>query len=134
MATKEIGSTIRQDADLWEIDFGRWEGMSFPEIAATDPELVDEWARGDMDFCFPKGESIEIFRERVERAAARMRNCQEDILIVVAHGGVIRFLICYFLELPPQSYLMFEVNPGSITRIRLHDGHGALAGLNDFDF
>ena len=38
------------DPDLREVDFGRWEGLSFREIASADPELVDRWARFDLDF------------------------------------------------------------------------------------
>nr|VFJ89049.1 MAG: alpha-ribazole phosphatase [Candidatus Kentron sp. LFY] len=134
LATEWTGSPIRQDADLWEIDFGRWEGMRFHEIAAVDPELVNEWAKGEIGFCFPGGESIQAFQERVERAGHRIHNRREDTLIVVTHGGVIRFLICHFLGLPPQSHLMFQVDPGSITRIQLYQGSAVLAGLNDFHY
>nr|VFK63901.1 MAG: alpha-ribazole phosphatase [Candidatus Kentron sp. UNK]VFK70745.1 MAG: alpha-ribazole phosphatase [Candidatus Kentron sp. UNK] len=134
LATEGIPSVIRRDADLCEIDFGRWEGLHFDEVVKADPELVDEWARGEMDFCFPAGEGIQAFRERVECAGSRMRDGQEEMLLVVSHGGVIRFLVCYFLGLSPQSHRMFEVNPGSITRIRLYDDSAVLAGLNDFDF
>nr|VFK57381.1 MAG: alpha-ribazole phosphatase [Candidatus Kentron sp. TUN]VFK65727.1 MAG: alpha-ribazole phosphatase [Candidatus Kentron sp. TUN] len=135
LATEWIGSSIQPDADLWEIDFGKWEGMNFQEIVDANPELVNEWAKGEMDFRFPAGERLSAFQERVARAGYRMRNQGEEMLIVVTHGGIIRFLICYFLGLPPQSHLMFEISPGSITRIHLYDDSGAvLAGLNDFDF
>jgi len=134
LATEWTGSTILLDEDLWEIDFGKWEGMNFQEIASADPELVDEWAKGRMDFCFPGGERIEAFRERIHRAGRRMRGYREETVVVVTHGGVIRFLLCHFLALPPQSYLLFEVSPGSITRLRFYDGGAVLAGLNDFDY
>nr|VFK39395.1 MAG: alpha-ribazole phosphatase [Candidatus Kentron sp. TC] len=134
LASEGIPSVIRGDADLWEIDFGRWENLRFDEIVKADPELVDEWVKDEMDFCFPAGECVEAFRERVERVGSRMRDCREEMLVVVTHGGVIRFLICYFLGLSPQSHRVFEVNPGSITRVRLYDGGAVLAGLNDFDF
>nr|VFK30200.1 MAG: alpha-ribazole phosphatase [Candidatus Kentron sp. MB] len=134
LATGWIGLAMETDADLWEIDFGRWEGLSFQEIVSADLTLVTEWARGEMDFGFPEGERVGSFQARVARAGARMRRFREETLIVVTHGGVIRFLICYFLGLSPQSHLMFEVNPGSISRLRLYDGGAVLAGLNDFDF
>ena len=46
------------DSDLREIDFGRWEGMGFAEIAAADPAAVERWAALDEAFAFPGGESL----------------------------------------------------------------------------
>lgn len=109
------GLSIESDPDLREIDFGRWEGLCFPEIAARDPALVAEWARGGMDFCFPEGESLRSFRERVARIGNRIRRCSARIVVVFTHGGVIRFLLCDFLGLPPSSHGQFQVETGSIT-------------------
>jgi len=131
LATRGTGLAIEQDADLREIDFGRWEGMSFGEISARYPHLVEQWAQGRMDFCFPDGESLSAFWERISRAAHRIRRRPDEIVAVVTHGGVIRFLLCYFLGLAPRSHLMFEISPGSITCIDLHDDTAVLSGLND---
>ena len=131
MATQEAVLDIVQDTDLCEIDFGRWEGMSFNEITHNDPDLVDQWALGNLDFSFPEGESLATFRNRVRRVGQRLRERPEDTIIVVTHGGVIRFLLCYFLDLDHRLHLMFEISHGSITRIQLHDDKAVLLGLND---
>lgn len=123
--------SMEQDTDLREIDFGRWEGMNFSEIAAGDPEWVKQWVLGRMDFCFPGGECLQAFWDRVRRAGHRMCQRPEETVVVITHGGVIRFLLCHFLGLDPRSHLMFEVSPGSITRLHLHDAHAVLSGLND---
>jgi broad specificity phosphatase PhoE len=125
------GGYIEQDPDLREIDFGRWEGMSFAEIAAADPDLVSQWAMGRMDFCFPEGESLSAFWERIKRAGERIGHRQDEIVAAVTHGGVIRMLLCYFLGLDPRSHLMFEVSPGSITTVHLYRESAVLFGLND---
>nr|VFJ88817.1 MAG: alpha-ribazole phosphatase [Candidatus Kentron sp. H]VFJ90373.1 MAG: alpha-ribazole phosphatase [Candidatus Kentron sp. H]VFJ97023.1 MAG: alpha-ribazole phosphatase [Candidatus Kentron sp. H] len=127
---REGGLPMERDPDLWEIDFGRWEGMRFPEIAARDPALVDEWARGLRGFRFPGGEGLWEFQERVARAGDRMRDRPEEWLVIVTHGGVIRFLLCHFLGLPYSSHLSFEVGMGSVTRLRLYEGGAVLTGLN----
>nr|VFJ43567.1 MAG: alpha-ribazole phosphatase/probable phosphoglycerate mutase [Candidatus Kentron sp. FM]VFJ68683.1 MAG: alpha-ribazole phosphatase/probable phosphoglycerate mutase [Candidatus Kentron sp. FM]VFK10436.1 MAG: alpha-ribazole phosphatase/probable phosphoglycerate mutase [Candidatus Kentron sp. FM] len=133
LATSGLGTRgtelpIQQDPDLWEIDFGRWEGKCFPQIKAMDAVLVDEWAQGRMDFRFPEGESLSAFRARVIRAGDRMRHHRAQVLLVITHGGVIRFLICYLLGLPPSSHLAFQIGTGSIARIHCYDG-GAVLGL-----
>jgi broad specificity phosphatase PhoE len=50
------------DLKIWpglrEIDFGRWEGLTFDEIRRRDPARVNDWARFGSDFRFPEGESL----------------------------------------------------------------------------
>jgi broad specificity phosphatase PhoE len=125
------GLTIEPDADLMEIDFGRWEGLTFQEIATRDPLLVERWALGKMDFRFPEGEALEDFWKRVRLAGQRMVEEPGESVLVVAHGGVIRFLLCHFLELDPRRHLTFEIRHASVTTLRLVDGQAVLAGLSD---
>ncbi len=122
---------LEQDPDLCEINFGRWEGLDFQEIMARDPQLVEQWALGRMDFCFPNGEMLADFWGRVCRAAERLREIPCESALVITHGGVIRFLLCHFLGLDPQSHLKFEIRPASVTRVHFQDGKALLAGLND---
>lgn len=120
------------DPDLREIDFGRWEGRSFDEISQGEPpELIDRWGRFDLEFCFPRGESLGAFVGRIDRAAARLTARPDDTLGVITHGGVIRSMICRLLGLRPSRYLLFDVRPASITTIELFDGQGVLTGLGD---
>jgi alpha-ribazole phosphatase len=122
---------FESDANLREIDFGRWEGMGFAEIAAADPAAVDRWAVLDDAFAFPEGEGIKAFRERIRAAAERIAADPAGTVAVFAHGGVIRFLICHFLGLPDPHHLLFDVRPASISEIRIEDGKGILTLLND---
>jgi alpha-ribazole phosphatase len=119
------------EENLREIDFGRWEGMSFAEIAAADPAAVDRWAALDGDFTFPEGEGIRGFRERIRAAAERIIAVPAGMVVLFTHGGVIRFLICRFLGLPDRAHLLFEVQPASISEIRIDGGKGVLTLLND---
>lgn len=119
------------DDDLREIDFGRWEGLSFSEIAAADPEAVERWARLDPDFRFPGGESLQEFRERVRRVAQRIETGSPRRICVLTHGGIIRALLCHWLGLPPEAHLLLDVRPASLTRVRLSGSRGTLCGFND---
>jgi len=125
----EIGA-IRQDHDLREIAFGRWEKMTFVEIAARDPELVQRWAAWSEDFAFPEGEAVADFLARTGAVAQRLAARPEDTILVVAHGGVVRALLCHFLKLPPQHYLLFDIKPARLTTIDLFPEGGVLTGLN----
>lgn len=124
------GLEMEMDADLREIDFGRWEGLTFAEISGQAPALVQQWADGAADFCFPGGEKVTAFQTRVREVGNRLAALPDKTVAVVTHGGVIRSLVCHYLGLSLDRYLQFEVRPFSVTVIRLFGSRGVLAGLN----
>ena len=119
------------DDDLREVDFGQWEGKTFDEIAAEDPERVDRWADFSEDFAFPGGESVGGFLARIRRAARRLAEDSAGVVLAVTHAGVIRGMICYLLGLPSRHYLLFNVRHATCTTIDLADGKGVLSELNE---
>ena len=125
------GIPVQFDADLREVDFGRWEAKTFPEISAEDPLAVDHWAELADDFCFPQGEGIADFLSRTHRAADRLASRAADVVLAVTHGGVIRSMICHLLGLEAKHYILFNVRCGACVTIDLYDGKGVLAGLDN---
>ena len=119
------------DADLREVDFGRWEGFSFDQMKSSDPDLVDQWACLDPAFAFPGGESLQSFRDRVVAVADRLSGSGAEQVLVVTHAGIIRSLICHFLGLDFKNYVLFDTSPASITTLRLYNSKGVLSELNN---
>ncbi len=115
-------------ADLREIDFGRWEGLTFPDIEAADAELVGRWLSEKADFTFPEGENIRGFRRRVCALAPALTALGDTL--VVAHGGVIRILICYFMGFELDNYLSFDVRPGGLTILQINKSGATMKGFN----
>jgi broad specificity phosphatase PhoE len=117
------------DERLREIDFGRWEMKSFADIAGSEPELIAAWSEYSH-FTFPEGEAVAAFHARTAAFFAELRAAAHREIAVVAHGGVIRTLICLALGLSPRHYLLFDVRPGSLAVLDLHSEGAVLAGLN----
>lgn len=128
---ESLGMIPEIDSDLREIDFGRWEGMTFDAIQASDPEAVARWARFEPDFAFPGGESIEVFLARIRRVAKRFAECEGPSVLAVTHAGVIRAMICHLLGLSPRQYVLFDVKPASLTKIAVYGDSGVLSCLSD---
>jgi len=124
------GRPYTLDETLREIDFGRWEGKRFEEIAAGDPDLVEDWAALAADFAFPGGEAFGAFQERVVTAAERMRADPAETVVAFTHGGVIRLTVCHFLGLGGRDFLRFDVEPASLTEFRRENGEWGLFLLN----
>ncbi len=120
---------IQYDNGLREIDFGRWELKNFSEIAAGDPDLIPGWESYE-DFVFPEGEAVENFIRRVRNMLELFAVSGHDSIGVMTHGGVIRTMICLALGISVRNYLLFDVQPASLTILDLYTEGGVLRGLN----
>ena len=123
------GLSVSTDADLREVDFGAWEGLTAEEIEAQFPGALDQWASPTDDTAFPRGESLGEFEERVARVRDRILGRQAEAVLVFAHGGAIRGLICALLGLGRESFWLFDVRPASVVRIDLFQRGAVLSGL-----
>jgi alpha-ribazole phosphatase len=94
------GLTPDPRADLSEIDFGAFEGRTFDELAAADPDVYGRWMREPSRVRFPGGESFADLRGRVSREIARIRRAHRGgSVAVVTHGGPIRAVLAEVLGL-----------------------------------
>ncbi|WP_294257361.1 histidine phosphatase family protein [Propionivibrio sp.] len=90
---------------LRERHFGRCEGMTFDEIAATNIEDARAIERRDPDYATPGG------GESLRQHHARILNCIGELvsahigqtIVVVTHGGVLDVIYCRAHGLPPET-------------------------------
>ena len=118
------------DVNIREIDFGRWEGHSFEEISQTDSALVENWRIDGEAFCFPDGESVAAFNKRVEIFARKLLSGPGNRILIIAHGGTIRHLLCTFLDLSSEKKMIFDVQVASFSTLTLFGDKGILTSLN----
>ncbi len=105
------------DARLAELSFGHWEGLTFAELRARDPDIVTIAAReyDKWNFVPPGGESYAQLLLRVEAWHAEV----ERDTIVVAHGGIARTLIVHFGIMPPAKAPLGDVDQGVVYEFAL---------------
>lgn len=74
----------------------------------------------------------ELLSELWRRTGAWLagREAEEDLL-VVAHGGPLRLLLCRFLALPPERHWSFRLDHAGITVLEQVPGLVTLSLLND---
>lgn len=129
------GSRVVFDEDLAEIDFGDWEMKTWQEISEKYPEKAEKWSRQEDDFCFPQGESVKAFFERIKRVAGKIveyaLSDENHTIAVFAHGGVIKSLICRWLGIPPEKHFHFAADIASVSCMNISEGFGYLLFLND---
>ena len=118
--------------ELREIDYGNCEGLTFKEIAARFPEVVEPWLGYSPDLTFPGGERLAGFIERVGGFLDRLeRNPQWRTVLVVSHGGVIRVLLCRLLGLSSDHWWQFRVDNTSLSIVETNERRAILNLAND---
>ena len=89
VAAAALGLEPRVLDDLAESPRGDWEGRTYAELAAEEPEGLAAFEAGDPAFAFPGGESLAEQIARTRRALATVAAGPQPAL-VVAHAGTIR--------------------------------------------
>ncbi len=128
-AVGKRGIPIETLNDLSEVDFGEWENMTFDEIEKADKELFKRFISEDMGFSFPGGESLRGFAARTKKVANVLLKSESSNVVVFSHGGVIRHLLCHYLELPYDKKYIFDIQPGSVATLDFYDGATVLSRL-----
>jgi probable phosphoglycerate mutase len=101
---------------LAELSFGRWEGKTYREIGAADPQVLKVRERDKWNFRPPDGES---YADLLARVRAWHDGVTGDV-IVTAHGGVARAVMVLFGVRKPgdashgdvEQGVVFEFAPG----------------------
>lgn len=118
--------------ELLEVNFGKVEGLTFNEIGQRYPELVKKWPMRDLSFKFPDGESIGEVNSRVMKFRDRLaKHAPEETVLVVAHAGVLRLLICHLLGIEPWHWRQLRTDLGSLSIVETYPQGAILNLLND---
>ena len=116
---------------LTEINFGVWEGARVSDVRKKDQKALDEWHR-DGFFSIPeKGETWEQIYERVSKAVDVCLGREEERIIIVAHGGILRAIMINLIKLDPHSAWRLAVYNCSLSGIDICCGVNNLVFLND---
>lgn len=123
---------VTDDPRFREGRFGVFEGLTTPEIQARYPEEFRLWRESAVEHRPPGGETLEDLLERCVAGArdALARHGGETIMIV-AHGGPVRVLVCGLLGLEMRHYPQIRVENTSVTRIYYTARGPILAALNE---
>jgi alpha-ribazole phosphatase len=117
--------------ELRELDFGELEGRAYDEIAASDPELYEQWMTAPTTVRFPGGESYADLQARVDAGIAGLLEGHDGgLVVVVTHGGVVRAVLRSVLELHPERIFRLSIDPASTTCLEWIDGEPVVRGVN----
>ena len=117
--------------ELREFSMGRWEGLTAEEIRALDPPAFAAWMADVGRFQFPEGESLADVEARAWPAFEAIAERHEGAsVLVVAHGGPNRIVLCRALGVPPARILSLGQDYAALSVIERNRGRWMLRLLN----
>lgn len=119
------------DEDLYEWDYGAYEGLTTPQIKVLRHGPWDLWTDGVPAGDTP-GENAAEVRVRVERILDRARPVLADgqDAIVVAHGHVLRALGAAWIRLAPQDGAVLKLGTASVSVLGYEHGRPVIDTWN----
>ena len=108
----------KPDPDLWEWDYGGYEGLTTVQIQEQRPGWYlwrDGVIPGDAEH---PGETVQQVGDRVDRVLGRVAPLLADgDVALVAHGHVLRILTARYLRLPPDDGRLFRLDTGTVSTL-----------------
>jgi len=117
------GVPLETEDRFKEIGFGEWEGRTSEELMQSAPDCLDLFWRDPARYTPPGGEALAAFAARVTASWSDTlaRHAGKKILLV-AHGGVNRVILCHVLQIPLQNMFRLQVPFAGRSRIRILGG------------
>ncbi len=121
----------KPDPDLWEWDYGGYEGLTTPQIQAERPGWY-LWRDGVIpgDAAHP-GETVAQVGLRADAVLARVEPVlAEGDVALVAHGHILRVLTARWLRLDPDDGRLFRLDTGTFSMLCTEHGYPVIRTWN----
>ncbi len=138
------GQETERDPRLMEMDYGRWEGLTYAQIDEVDAAYRRRWEQDPARLPCPGGESGDQVGARVTSFIDEMLDWAEGMdgeavpsgsdpdrcVLVVGHSSTNRILLCVALGVNLREYRRrFVQASGNLTVLRYDAQHGPGARL-----
>ncbi|QGU94413.1 alpha-ribazole phosphatase [Clostridium bovifaecis] len=111
------------DSRINELSFGEFEGKSYEDIKRLYPKEEKKWRECWKSFSPPGGESYVELYGRVESFMKGIETIEEDNILVVTHGGIIRAVYTYILGGNLELFWKFSCKNCDIALIKYEYGN-----------
>jgi broad specificity phosphatase PhoE len=139
---------VAQLPELREVSWGDWEGQTAAQIQAVQPDLwakfisrgremneSEDEADWETSTVVPGGETLTAAASRISSALAKIKSDHprdDEWVLVVGHGGSLRFFVTLALGLPPRRIRRLHLDNASLTHILYLRGHPPIVNcIND---
>lgn len=115
---------------LREMNFGAWENRLWAELPRAETE---PWMADYVTLAPPQGETFGAVQARAAAfltALASAAPAAEGPALVFSHGGTIRALVSFCLEIPLRNAFRLRIDYASVTTLEYQHSQWNLLALN----
>jgi alpha-ribazole phosphatase len=116
------GVSLSVNSELSEMNFGNYDGREFSTLNDVDWALLEKFWQAPSSVNLPNGEELGQFYRRCVSAWQTTIEQLEDDTLVIAHGGTIRMILAYILEVDwanPRWITHLSIENQSLTHIQV---------------
>lgn len=107
-----LGIPLQKIEGMQERNWGEFTGQSWEEVKKVlDPMTLEE----RYDYVPANGESWRTFETRLIQTIERIIEDNEGSIVVVTHGGAIRALMPFLLNVPKEESFKYDPDNASLT-------------------
>jgi broad specificity phosphatase PhoE len=111
--------------------FGRWEGLSWRQIAHRFPQHSRLWLRHFPHHPSPDGERFDVFKRRVTRELREILAMNGGRCVaLVTHAGVVRLMLCRALGVPDRRCFRIAVDLSALSVIDVSSKSAVVSVMN----
>jgi alpha-ribazole phosphatase len=106
------------DERLMELNFGNWELKKWAEL---NKQELDDWMNDFVNVPCTGGES---YTDLYKRSVAFFNQCIQQPhrqVLLVSHGGVIRSILSFVLQVPLSRSFSLQLDYGKISKLKITD-------------
>lgn len=131
MIAEPAGIPVETDPRLREMSFGRWEGLTHPEILARYPEEWESYRADPAGGRAPGGESMTEVQKRAMAVMEEALAEKPGHLLVVSHGALLKAVICALLDLDLSYRHRLIIDNTGLSIVKYRPGRSRLLRFND---
>ena len=118
--------------ELIEMDVGKFEGLSGPQLRERFPDVMRSWDQDPAATVMPGGESLYDVRDRAWPAIQSLAERHEsETVVAVTHNFTIHTIVCTALDMPLNNFRKLRIDLGAITRLEITSARTTLVSLNE---
>lgn len=120
--SKTIGLEVEKDDRLAEIDYGKWVGKHFDEVAKAEPKLWHDYHRDPKNVVLPGGESIKDVIARISDLLKSVEaRFNDGTIALVSHADVLKLIILELLKLDISNVQKISIDNCAAILLRKYE-------------
>jgi len=123
------GVPIREEQQIAEVQYGRWEGMNYEQLIVDEDYL--RYREEPILSSTPGGESIvEVQARGVEAVMRTLGETDGQRVLFVSHGDIIRTVLCHFMAMELRHFRRIRVDNAALSAVQVAGEFAEVKFLN----